>query len=84
MSKTIAMLTATKQSYNRDIETLALDITPFLPELLAPKLRSVSGHLYSPSERADLSRLINVLLELGLTFVQTKSEDRSFDYSLDP
>ncbi|XP_043280438.1 chromosome transmission fidelity protein 18 homolog [Venturia canescens] len=84
LSKTLAMLTATKQSYNQDIETLALDITPFLPQLLTPKLRSVSGHLYSPNERADLTRLINVLLELGLSFVHTKSDDRSFDYTLDP
>ena len=78
------MLNATKRSYGRDIQTLALDVAPFISELLTPRLRSVSGTLYSPSERADLVRLINVMLDLGLSLVQFKKDDGSYDYIFDP
>lgn len=61
-----------------------MDIASFLPDILAPKLRTVPSHLYSPKEKADLARIINVMLEFGLSFVQEKSFQGGYIYNLDP
>ncbi|XP_031840583.1 chromosome transmission fidelity protein 18 homolog [Nomia melanderi] len=83
-AKSIGILTTVYKSSGRDIITLAVDIAPFLPDLLCPRLRTVSGHLHSTKERNDLARLVNVLLEFGLTFAQERTPDGIYDYNLDP
>lgn len=55
-----------------------------MPDILAPKLRTVPSHLYSPKEKADLARIVNVMLEFGLSFVQEKSFQGGYVYNLDP
>ncbi|XP_015591485.2 chromosome transmission fidelity protein 18 homolog isoform X2 [Cephus cinctus] len=68
------------------IETsmLTIDYCPLLSELLTPRLRSVSGHLYSSNEKAELTRLVNVMLDLGLALVQEKNPDGSYEYNFEP
>ncbi|XP_078042301.1 chromosome transmission fidelity protein 18 homolog [Augochlora pura] len=83
-TKSIGILTTVYRSSGRDVITLAVDIAPFLPDLLCPRLRTVSGHLHSAKERDDIARLVNVLLEYGLTFTQEKTLDGTYDYKLDP
>ncbi|XP_033340311.2 chromosome transmission fidelity protein 18 homolog isoform X1 [Megalopta genalis] len=83
-TKSLGILTAVYRSSGRDIVTLAVDIAPFLPDLLCPRLRTVSGHLHSAKEREDIARLVNVLLEFGLTFTQEKTLEGTYDYALDP
>lgn len=83
-AKSVGILTTVYKSSGRDIITLAVDIAPFLPDLLCPRLRTVSGHLQSTKERNDLARLVNVLLEFGLTFAQERTSDGIYDYNLDP
>ncbi|XP_054012649.1 chromosome transmission fidelity protein 18 homolog [Hylaeus anthracinus] len=78
------ILTAIHRSSGRDTITLTVDIAPFLPDLLSPRLRTVSGHLHSAKERDDIARLVNILIEYGLTFTQEKCLDGSYDYKLDP
>ncbi|XP_076649239.1 chromosome transmission fidelity protein 18 homolog [Halictus rubicundus] len=83
-AKNVGILTTVYRSSGRDVITLAVDIAPFLPDLLCPRLRTVSGHLHSAKEREDIARLVNVLLEFGLTFAQEKTIDGTYDYTLDP
>lgn len=68
----------------RDVFTLITDIAGFLPDILAPRLRTVPSHLYSPKEKTDLSRIVNLMLEFGLSFVQEKSPQGGYIYNLDP
>lgn len=68
----------------RDAFTLITDIASFLPTILAPKLRIVPSHLYSSKEKADLVRIINVMLDFGLSFVQEKNLQGGYIYNLDP
>lgn len=68
----------------RDVFTLTIDIAGFLPDILTPKLRTVPSHLYSSKEKADLARIVNVMLEFGLSFVQEKSPQGGYIYNLDP
>ena len=83
-ARSTGILTTIHRSSGRDSTILAVDIAPYLPDLLCPRLRTVSGHLYSAKERVDIARLVNVLIEYGLTFVQDKNFDGTYDYKLDP
>ncbi|XP_051170661.1 chromosome transmission fidelity protein 18 homolog isoform X2 [Leptopilina boulardi] len=81
-NKTI--LTMSQKSCGIDKLTLTLDIAPLLPELLTPRLRSVSAHLYSWKEKAELMHLVNVMLDYGLTLIQEKKPEGGFEYNLEP
>ncbi|XP_011706225.1 PREDICTED: chromosome transmission fidelity protein 18 homolog, partial [Wasmannia auropunctata] len=55
-----------------------------MSDILAPRLRTVPSHLYSPKEKSDLARIINVMLDFGLSFVQEKNPQGGYIYNLDP
>ncbi|XP_072767686.1 chromosome transmission fidelity protein 18 homolog [Anoplolepis gracilipes] len=83
-AKNTGILTAIRRVCGRDALTLSTDIAGFLPDLLAPKLRTVPSHLYSAKEKADLARIVNVMLDFGLSFVQEKNSQGGYIYNLDP
>lgn len=80
----MAILTITKKVSKYDILTLVSEILPYLPDLLSPKLRSVNAQLYSAVEKQDLERLVNLMLDFGLTFTQEKKPEGGYEYCLDP
>ncbi|KAK0093770.1 hypothetical protein PV326_012707 [Microctonus aethiopoides] len=84
LTKNMAIVSSAQKSCGRDAQTIILDIAPCLFELLNPRLRAVAINLYSTKERIELNRLINVMLDLGLSFIQEKSEDGSMNYNIDP
>lgn len=84
LAKNTSLLKTAQKASGRDTVVLSLDIAPFLPDLLAPKLRSVSGQLYSSKERADLTQIVNVMIDFGLSLIQEKQPDGGTDYNLDP
>lgn len=61
-----------------------LDTVPLLRHVLCPQLRSVSLQLLSPKERADLRHTVDVMVDLGLIYVQTKSADGTYQYQMEP
>ncbi|KAG5315342.1 CTF18 protein, partial [Pseudoatta argentina] len=83
-AKNTGILTAVRRVCGRDVFILTTDIAGFLPDILTPKLRTVPSHLYSSKEKSDLARIINVMLEFGLSFVQEKNSQRGYIYNLDP
>ncbi|XP_015122752.1 chromosome transmission fidelity protein 18 homolog [Diachasma alloeum] len=83
-TKTMGILSVARKSRGQDTATIVLDIAPFLFEILNPKLRSVASNLYSTKEKADFERLIDVMLDLGISFVQEKSEEGALDYKIEP
>ncbi|XP_076761142.1 chromosome transmission fidelity protein 18 homolog [Xylocopa sonorina] len=83
-ANSVGILTTIKKSSGRDSTALAVDYAPFLPDLLNPRLRTVSGHLHSTKEKENINRLVNILIDFGLTFTQEKNLDGTFDYKLDP
>lgn len=84
LTRSKAILTTSQKSCGIDKLTLTLDISPLLPELLTPRLRSVSAHLYSSKEKAELMHLVNVMLDYGLTLIQEKKAEGGFEYNLEP
>ncbi|KAL0100828.1 hypothetical protein PUN28_019304 [Cardiocondyla obscurior] len=84
LAKNFGILTEVRKVCGRDVLTLTTDVAAFLPDILAPKLRTVPCHLYSPKEKADLTRIVNVMIEFGLSFVQEKNLQGGYIYNLDP
>lgn len=83
-AKNTGILTAIRRVCGRDIFILATEIASFLPDLLTARLRTVPSHLYSSKEKADLVRIVNIMLEFGLSFVQEKGSQGGYIYNLDP
>lgn len=79
-----AILGLTRQVSGIDRMALIFDLAPLLTDLLTPPLRSVSYHLYSAMEKADLARLVDVLLHLGLNLVQDRTPEGGYVYNLEP
>ncbi|XP_014217281.1 chromosome transmission fidelity protein 18 homolog [Copidosoma floridanum] len=79
-----AILMVTKKSSKIDVLTLVSDVLPYLPDILTPRLRPVNLLLYSPKEKLELEKLINVMLDFGLAFTQIKKPMGGYEYVLDP
>lgn len=58
-------------------------LSPFL-RILSPFLRPVNKQLIKPDEREVLRRLVDIMINFQLTFVQEKTEDGQFLYRLEP
>ncbi|KAG4072740.1 hypothetical protein HA402_001852 [Bradysia odoriphaga] len=61
-----------------------LDTISLLRKVISPSLRTVSVELLSPKERSDLKHAVDVMVDLGLTYIQIKSQDGTFQYRLEP
>lgn len=83
-ARTTSILSAMQKSVNMDKITLCLDVIPFLLDILNPRLRSVSAQLYTLEEKAELTNLINIMLDFGLVFVQEKKLEGGYEYNIDP
>ncbi|KAH8369033.1 hypothetical protein KR200_004514 [Drosophila serrata] len=63
---------------------LLLDTVPLLKRILSPQLRSVAVQLLSPKEQQDLRHTIDVMVDLGLTFVQVKNMEGHYVFQTEP
>ncbi|WAQ87280.1 hypothetical protein PtA15_8A184 [Puccinia triticina] len=60
------------------------ELLPFLIRILSVDLRPVNSKLIKKEEKEVLSRLVSIMIELGLRFVQDKGEDGQLSYTLEP
>ncbi|XP_011497197.1 PREDICTED: chromosome transmission fidelity protein 18 homolog [Ceratosolen solmsi marchali] len=79
-----AILSIMKKTSKIDKLTLVSEVLPYLPDLLSPRLRSVNAQLYSEKEKHELGRLVNLMIDFGLTYTQEKKAEGGYDYYLDP
>ncbi|ALC38865.1 cutlet [Drosophila busckii] len=63
---------------------LLLDTVPLLKRILSPQLRSVAVQLLSQKEQYDLRHTIQVMVDLGITFVQVKSAEGQYVFQTEP
>lgn len=78
------ILSIVKKTSRYDVFTLVSDVLPYLPDLLTPRLRSVNSQLYSSKEKSELKRLVNLMLDFGLSFIQERRPQGGYEYNLDP
>lgn len=67
---------------NRDM--IANELVPLLMHVISPDLKPVNQQLIKPAEKARLDRLVTIMIEFGLSFVQEKNEDGQFIFKLEP
>ncbi|KAJ1675053.1 Chromosome transmission fidelity protein 18 [Spiromyces aspiralis] len=60
------------------------DLVCWLVRILSPKLVTANLHLIKGEEQERLERLVDVMIDWGLTLVQSQAESGQFVYSLDP
>ncbi|KAI9486107.1 MAG: P-loop containing nucleoside triphosphate hydrolase protein [Benjaminiella poitrasii] len=61
------------------------ELVPLLMHVISPQdLRPVNQKLSKPTEKALLSRLVSIMIEFGLSFVQEKNEEGQFIFKLEP
>ena len=63
---------------------MQLELAPYLNRIISPPLRPVNSQVIRPAERALLARLVGVMANLELRFVQEKTEEGQLVYRLDP
>ncbi|PHZ17356.1 P-loop containing nucleoside triphosphate hydrolase protein [Rhizopus microsporus ATCC 52813] len=74
---------ATKRRYlNKTI--ISKEFVPRLMHVISPDLRPVNKQLIKPEEKKVLARLVDIMIEYGLSFIQERTEDGQFLYKLEP
>ena len=63
---------------------MQLELAPYLNRIISPPLRPVNSQVIRPAEKALLARLVGVMANLELRFVQEKTEEGQLVYRLDP
>ncbi|KAH8377747.1 hypothetical protein KR093_006965 [Drosophila rubida] len=63
---------------------LLLDTVPLLKRILSPQLRSVAVQLLSQKEQYDLRHTIQVMVDLGVNFIQVKSAEGHYVFQTEP
>ncbi|XP_014241439.1 chromosome transmission fidelity protein 18 homolog [Cimex lectularius] len=71
------------QAYqNKDM--LLLDVIPYLIHLIVPNLRPVGVQLYTPKERAELDRVVQIMADYNVNYTQERTMEGNYVFNLDP
>jgi len=63
---------------------MTLDLLPPLLDVLTPTLRPVNAQLYSGREKAELSNVVAIMINYNMTYLQTRSVEGQYVYTLEP
>lgn len=77
-------LEATKSGVGDTPKVMTVDSLPLVIQILNPCLRSVSLHLLTPKEKTDVRDTVEIMADLGLSFIQLKTSEGSYQYQLEP
>ncbi|CAH1167218.1 unnamed protein product [Phyllotreta striolata] len=64
--------------------SLLLDILPFLLKIISPNFRPVNLHLYTKEEKDAMTRVVNVMIDYNLNYVQERRQDGVYVFNLEP
>ncbi|XP_060063519.1 chromosome transmission fidelity protein 18 homolog [Ylistrum balloti] len=67
-----------------DQENTVLEVLPPLMDIIMPTLRPINTQLYSTREKEELAQLIRIMIAYNMTYLQEKSPEGQYIYSLDP
>lgn len=65
-----------------DYSSLIMDVLPYLSRLIVPTFRAVNEHLHSSEEKEDLKRIVGVMADYNLTYVQERTADGMYAYNI--
>ncbi|KAJ8979267.1 hypothetical protein NQ317_012737 [Molorchus minor] len=64
--------------------SLILDMLPFLMLIITPPFRPVSLHLYTKEERANMLKVVHIMIDYNLNYVQERTPEGTYIYKLEP
>ncbi|KAI8365555.1 hypothetical protein BD560DRAFT_401862 [Blakeslea trispora] len=65
-------------------EMIVQELVPLLLHIVSPELKLANQQLIKPAEKAKLTRLVDIMIEFGLSFIQEKNEEGQFVFKLEP
>lgn len=63
---------------------ILIETVPFLKRILSPKLRTIAAQLLSEKEKEEFTQTINIMVDLGLSYIQIKTAEATFNYQVEP
>ncbi|CAH0564049.1 unnamed protein product [Brassicogethes aeneus] len=76
-------MTTSVRAYCQKI-SLTLDIFPLLLRIIVPTFRPVSLHLYTAEEKNELLKLVSIMIDYNLNYVQERTTEGTYVYKLEP
>lgn len=64
--------------------SLRLDILPMFADILVPNLRTINVSLYAPQEKQQINKVVNIMIDYNLTYVQERNAEGSYVFYMDP
>ncbi|KAJ8915948.1 hypothetical protein NQ315_016624, partial [Exocentrus adspersus] len=64
--------------------SLILDILPFLIRIIVPPFRPVNLHLYTKEERESMLKVVHIMIDYNLNYIQQRAPDGTYSYNLEP
>lgn len=71
-----------KGSFNSG--TLVTELQPYLNRIISPDVKMAGNAVTKPEERVIFDKLIRIMSQFGLSFVQDKNEDGQWSFKLEP
>lgn len=63
---------------------LLMDSVSLVKLIISPEIRSVSMHLLTDKEKAEMKHTVAIIADLGLTFTQLQGADGTYTYRIEP
>lgn len=63
---------------------LLMDSIGLVKLIISPEIRSVSMHLLTEKEKVEMKHTVDIIADLGLSFVQLQGADGTYTYKVEP
>ncbi|KAF2884920.1 hypothetical protein ILUMI_21254 [Ignelater luminosus] len=64
--------------------SLKQDVLPLLSQIIVPSFRPVNLHLFTEREKEDLNRVVSIMIDYNLSYVQERMPEGNYIYTIDP
>lgn len=64
--------------------TMNIDSLPLVTQILNPSIRSVTPDFFTTKEKSDLRDTIEIMVDLGLSFIQLKTSEGNYEFRFEP
>lgn len=62
--------------------SLRQDVLPLLSQIIVPPFRPVNLHLFTDQEKEDLNRVVSIMIDYNLSYVQERMPEGNYIYTI--
>lgn len=63
-------------------QALRLDILPMIMKIMIPRLRPVNFHIFTKDEKEEVARVVDIMIDYNLNYVQERTPDGIYVYNM--